>query len=105
MSGKKTRKTLDEVNSPPHYAKGDVECIEAIKASMTLEAYRGYLKGSIQKYVWRYENKNDEPEKHLQKARWFLEKLLDTFSEASQKTPSKPSEQPTLYVKDSKSPS
>ena len=105
MSGKKTQKTLDEVNSPAHYAKGGIECIEAIKDSMTLEAYRGYLKGSVLKYLWRYESKGNEPEKHLLKAQWFLGKLLDSFSEPSPKTPSKPSEQPILFVKDSKNPS
>ncbi|HGN2348979.1 TPA: DUF3310 domain-containing protein [Proteus mirabilis] len=25
----------DNVNNPPHYASGDIECIDAIKASMT----------------------------------------------------------------------
>ncbi|HBC8710051.1 TPA: DUF3310 domain-containing protein [Proteus mirabilis] len=47
----------DNVNNPPHYASGDIECIDAIKASMTKEAFLGYLKGNIQKYVWRYEKK------------------------------------------------
>lgn len=47
----------DNVNNPSHYASGDIECIDAIKASMTNEAFLGYLKGNIQKYVWRYEKK------------------------------------------------
>jgi hypothetical protein len=105
MSGKKTQKTLDEVNSPAHYAKGGIECIEAIRDSMTSEAYRGYLKGSVLKYLWRYESKGSEPEKHLLKAQWFLERLLETFSEPSPKTQSTPSEQPKLFVKGSKNPS
>lgn len=47
----------DVINSPKHYASGDIECIEAIRASMSQVAYKGYLKGNIQKYVWRYEQK------------------------------------------------
>ena len=47
----------DAVNHPSHYTGGDIECIDAIKASMTNEAFLGYLKGNIQKYLWRYEKK------------------------------------------------
>ena len=39
----------DAVNSPSHYASGEIECIDAIKASMTPEAFAGYLKGNVQK--------------------------------------------------------
>jgi hypothetical protein len=31
----------DSVNRPSHYASGGVECIEAIKASMSREAFLG----------------------------------------------------------------
>ena len=48
----------DMVNKPPHYQSAEVECIDAIKASMTPEAFKGYLKGTIQKYLWRYEEKH-----------------------------------------------
>ena len=34
----------DPVNHPSHYASGGIECIEAIKASMTQEAFNGILK-------------------------------------------------------------
>ena len=47
----------DAVHSPAHYNKGGVECIEAIKASMTTEAFAGYCKGNVMKYIFRYENK------------------------------------------------
>jgi predicted DNA-binding protein with PD1-like motif len=71
---------LDDVYQPSHYKKGEdlVECIEAIRSSMSLEAYRGYLKGSLQKYTWRYEDKGT-PKKDLLKAQVFLQKLIDTF--------------------------
>ena len=38
---------IDNVNNPPHYASGDIECIDAIKASMTKEAFLGYLQSKI----------------------------------------------------------
>ena len=65
----------DPVNRPAHYASGGVECIEAIKASMSREAFLGYLKGNVQKYLWRYEKKAN-PVEDLKKARWYLDRLI-----------------------------
>ena len=65
------------VNSPPHYNSGDIECIDAIKESMSSEAFKGYLKGNIQKYIWRYENKKGVED--LKKAQWYLNKLIKTL--------------------------
>ena len=50
----------DPVNHPSHYKTGDIECIYAIKSSMSHTAFCGYLKGNIQKYLWRYESKHTE---------------------------------------------
>lgn len=69
-----TSSTHDPVNSPSHYASGGVECIEAIKASMSHEAFLGYLKGNVQKYLWRYEKKAN-PVEDLKKAQWYLARL------------------------------
>lgn len=63
----------DVVNKPSHY-QGEVECIEAIKASMSHEAFKGYLKGNIVKYVWRFERKNGHED--LLKAQWYTNKLI-----------------------------
>lgn len=65
----------DPVNRPTHYASGGIECIEAIKASMSREAFLGYLKGNVQKYLWRYEKKAN-PVEDLKKARWYLDRLI-----------------------------
>jgi hypothetical protein len=65
----------DLVNHPPHYCKGGVECIDALKASMSKEAYRGFLKGNVLKYVWRYADKSN-PLEDLEKAEWYLKKLI-----------------------------
>lgn len=66
----------DNVNNPDHYNTGSVECIEAIEESMTIEEFRGYLKGNAMKYLWRY-NYKGKPEEDLQKAQWYLNKLTD----------------------------
>ena len=47
----------DRVNHPSHYTSGGMQCWDAIKASMTNEAFCGYLKGNVIKYLWRYEKR------------------------------------------------
>ena len=64
----------DAVNHPNHYCKGGVECIDAIRASMTTEAFAGYCKGNVLKYVWRYESKGGIED--LQKAAVYLNWLV-----------------------------
>jgi hypothetical protein len=66
---------MDKIN-PTHY-KGTIECIDAIESTMTKEAFRGYLKGNVLKYMWRYEKKNGVED--LQKAEWYLKKLIDSL--------------------------
>ena len=60
--------------NPPHYQEGGVECIEAIEASMSKEAFKGFLKGNCIKYIYRYENKNGAED--LRKAEWYLLRLI-----------------------------
>ena len=68
----------DVVNKPLHYNSGGVECIEAIEASMELEAFQGYLKGNILKYIWRMSYKGKALE-DCKKAQWYLNKLISTL--------------------------
>lgn len=70
-----TEETADEVNSPSHYLQGGIECIDAIKAALTPEEYRGYLKGNVLKYVWRERTKQQDIS--LEKAQWYINKLLE----------------------------
>lgn len=65
----------DMVNNPSHYADSAIECIDAIAASMSRDAFLGYLKGNVQKYVWRYEKKAKQAE-DLKKAGWYLNRLI-----------------------------
>jgi hypothetical protein len=63
----------DNVKEPSHY-KGEIECIAAIKASMSQQQFKGYLKGNIMKYLWRYDRKNGLED--LQKADVYLQWLI-----------------------------
>ena len=65
----------DVVNKPAHYNKGGIECIEAIKASMTEEAFCGYLKGNLIKYSWRMAYKK-KPLEDLKKAQFYLARWI-----------------------------
>ena len=72
----------DAVNHPSHYTGSGIECIEAIKASMTPDALAGYLKGNVQKYLWRYEKKVN-PVEDLKKARWYLDYLINEMEQTN----------------------
>ena len=67
----------DMVNSPPHYNSGEIECIDAIEASMTPEAFKGYCKGNCLKYIWRFSYKNGLED--VKKALWYLNKLEEAM--------------------------
>lgn len=68
------------MNSPKHYNSGDIECIDAIKASMGILEFAGYLKGNTLKYLWRYSYKGHMVE-DLDKAQWYLAKLREHVKE------------------------
>jgi len=71
----------DNVNNPAHYNHKGIECINAIEASMEPSQFKGYLKGNIIKYLWRYEYKNGTED--LNKARWYLNKLIETWEKSN----------------------
>ena len=69
-----------EIYHPPYYKRGDVECIDAIKASMTKDQWLGYLKGTVLKYLWRWDTKYTDPQQQiecLEKGLWFYRRLLE----------------------------
>ena len=67
----------DPVNQPEHYRQGEIECIDAIRAALTPEEFRGYCKGNVLKYVWRERHKGEG--ESLAKADWYLRRLLSTL--------------------------
>ena len=64
----------DDVNHPQHYTSGAIECIDAIRASMTAEAFAGYLRGNCMKYLWRYRHKGGVQD--LKKGEFYLKALI-----------------------------
>ena len=67
----------EQVAAPEHYRQGQIECIDAIRESMTPHDFAGYCKGNVIKYTWRAHNHKESPVVHLNKAqdylRWWIE--------------------------------
>ncbi len=66
-------RTDDMVNSPPHYTTSSIECIDAIRAALTPEEFRGFCKGNALKYIWREKHKGGDQD--LAKAAWYLNRI------------------------------
>lgn len=64
------------VNHPEHY-QGGVECIDYIQQQLGSN-YPSYLEGSIIKYIHRHKYK-DANIQDLEKAQWYLNKLIDHY--------------------------
>ena len=69
----------DPVNNPQHYKASGIESIEYIESFLSRDEYRGFLRGNISKYLHRYTYKG-KPLEDLNKARWYLNKLIDLES-------------------------
>ena len=72
----------DVVNNPEHYNQGQVECIDAIKAMLSIEEFIGYLRGNSMKYRWRFRYKNGLED--LRKAEWYENRLLNALEESQE---------------------
>ncbi len=71
-----SEKSSDNVNSPSHYCKGGLECIDAIRAACEgLDGVEAYYAGNVIKYVWRFKFKNGVED--LKKARKYLDWLIE----------------------------
>jgi len=69
-------KDNDEINSPSHYMLfPDMEAIDVIKAALTPEEFKGYLKGNALKYRLRAGDKGPA-EKCIRKSRWYQDRLM-----------------------------
>jgi len=67
-------KQYNNVHSPAHYNQGQIECIDAIEAMLSVEEYIGYLRGNSMKYRWRFRYKNGFED--LNKAQWYEKRLV-----------------------------
>jgi len=68
----------DPVNRPDHYTVGGHEAIAIIRAKLTPEEYRGYLKGNMMKYLMRA-NYKGEHDNDCAKTNWYGEELMDAL--------------------------
>lgn len=67
-------KEFDVVERPAHY-DGEIECIDAIRAQLSDEEWRGYLRGQVAKYNWRLGRK-DALDIDARKLRWYADWLV-----------------------------
>ena len=73
------QRPIDDVNHPPHYQIGGIETIDMIKAKLTPEEFRGYLKGNVVKYLTRAGYKDDAG-KDVDKMVWYATKLQTLYA-------------------------
>lgn len=71
----------DAVNSPKYYKlRGlDVESVDVIKATLTPEEFKGWLKGNAMKYLFRLGKKDDEAQdakKAIKYLEWLVKELM-----------------------------
>jgi hypothetical protein len=76
----------DNINNPFHYTQG-IETIKIIRAKLTDEEYRGYLKGTIMKYDTRIGLKGSEQDAvdDAGKLAWFANKLKEYYQHTQPK--------------------
>lgn len=67
-----------DIQSPAHYTVGGYEALDVIRAKLTPEEYRGYLKGNILKYLMRSNYKQDH-DKDCNKAAFYAAELKDAL--------------------------
>lgn len=75
ITGSELAPASDAVNHPPHYTQGGVECIDALQAAtINLSGIEAVCTANAIKYLWRWKQKNGKQD--LEKARWYIEKLI-----------------------------
>ena len=65
----------DPVNRPAHYTDGDVEFIDAVRATLGAEGFRAFCRGNAMKYVWRARLKGGDQD--LRKAITYLRHAIE----------------------------
>ena len=69
----------DMVDNPPHYTRGNIECIDYIKDSMGPFGFSYFCEGNAKKYLHRFRDKNQIED--LRKALVYLQWLIDALQE------------------------
>jgi hypothetical protein len=65
----------NSLEKPAHYTHSRIEAIDAVRAALTPEEFRGFCKGNIIKYVWRerYKGKDIDIGKCVDYGNFILE--------------------------------
>ena len=68
----------DPVHSPSHYTSGGIEVIDVLRAKLTPEEFRGFLKGNVIKYMLRAEHRGgaQDYKKGCVYATWLAEQSV-----------------------------
>lgn len=70
----------ENVNHPQHYTRGNIECIDALKAATVgLTGIEAVCTANAIKYLWRWKHKNGVED--IDKAIWYLERLKQEVRE------------------------
>ena len=69
----------DMINSPPHYKRGGLECIDVIEAFGL-----GFHLGNVAKYLLRAGHKGDALD-DLRKAAWYLRREIERREQMEQR--------------------
>ena len=65
----------DPVYKPKHYAKGSIECIDAVDVAISdLSGREAHYTASAIQYLWRWKAKGGTED--LRKARWYIDRLI-----------------------------
>lgn len=73
--------SFDPVSKPFHYNAGEIECIDYIKQVLGPEGFVAYCQGNLMKYNHRARYKHATPIEDMEKAKWYLDKALETLKE------------------------
>ena len=65
----------DPVRHPSHYETGKFECIDVMEEALGRDAVEGFCVCNAFKYIYRNKRKNGTED--LEKAQWYLNKLID----------------------------
>jgi len=74
------KKKHDPVHKPAHYNNGTIECISYIKQQLGSE-FPSYLEGNAIKYIHRHNMKHSNNIQDLEKAKWYINKLIEHYEE------------------------
>ena len=73
----KNRKTVDLINSPPHYNSGEAHCKKCNESIECIDVSKFYCfrLGNVIKYIWRHKHKDGLTA--LKKAKWYLDSVIE----------------------------